>query len=196
VASERHRSRVQALCCWRIKAGAYLLVSTDPASNLDAVLGTTLANSPTAVAGVPNLQAMNIDPEQATREYRERTVGPYRSILPRQELKLLEERLSGACTVEVAAFDEFALLLSDPERTQEFDARAQSCETADIALMTDDISRLPWLVRHSRRTLAIIRQNITFALAIKAVFVVLTLLEWRACGLQSLPTPERRCWSY
>ena len=47
-------------------------------------------------------------------------------------------------------------------------------ETADIALMTDDISKLPWLVRHSRRTLTIIHQNITFALAIKAVFVVLT----------------------
>jgi arsenite-transporting ATPase len=98
-----------------------LVVSTDPASNLDAVLGTKLANSPTPVAGVPNLQAMNIDSEQATREYRERTVGPYRSVLPPQELKLLEERLSGACTVEVAAFDEFALLLSDPNRTQEFD---------------------------------------------------------------------------
>jgi arsenite-transporting ATPase len=96
-------------------------VRTDPASNLDAVLDTKLANSPTPVAGLPNLQAMNIDPEQATREYRERTVGPYRSVLPPQELTLLEERLSGACTVEVAAFDEFALLLSDSERTQEFD---------------------------------------------------------------------------
>ena len=103
------------------KGRRVLLVSTDPASNLDAVLGTELANSPTPVAGVPNLQAMNIDPEQATREYRERTVGPYRSVLPPQEIKLLEERLSGACTVEVAAFDEFALLLSDPDRTQEFD---------------------------------------------------------------------------
>lgn len=103
------------------KGKRLLLVSTDPASNLDAVLDTELANSPTPVAGVPNLQAMNIDPEQATREYRERTVGPYRSVLPPQELKLLEERLSGACTVEVAAFDEFALLLSDPDRTQEFD---------------------------------------------------------------------------
>ncbi len=48
-------------------------------------------------------------------------------------------------------------------------------ETADIALMTDDVSRLPWLVRHSRRTLAIIRQNITFALGLKAAFVLLTL---------------------
>ncbi len=49
-------------------------------------------------------------------------------------------------------------------------------ETADIALMTDDMSKLPWLVRHSRRTLAIIRQNITFSLSIKAIFVVLTFL--------------------
>jgi arsenite-transporting ATPase len=89
--------------------------------DLDAVLGTELTNSPTPVAGVPNLQAMNIDAEQATGEYRERTVGPYRGVLPPQELKLLEERLSGACTVEVAAFDEFALLLSNPDRTQEFD---------------------------------------------------------------------------
>ena len=47
-------------------------------------------------------------------------------------------------------------------------------ETADIALMTDDISKLPWLVRHARRTLTIIRQNIAFSLAVKAVFVVLT----------------------
>ena len=103
------------------KGKRVLLVSTDPASNLDAVLSAELANSPTSVAGVPNLQAMNIDPEQAARDYRERTLGPYRNVLPQQELTLLEERLSGACTVEVAAFDEFALLLSDPDRTQEFD---------------------------------------------------------------------------
>jgi arsenite-transporting ATPase len=98
-----------------------LLVSTDPASNLDAVLGTKLGNSPTPVAGVANLQAMNIDSEQAARDYRERTVSPYRSSLPPQEIVLLEERLSGACTVEVAAFDEFALLLSDEGRTHQFE---------------------------------------------------------------------------
>ena len=103
------------------KGRRVLLVSTDPASNLDAVLDTKLANSPTAVAGVANLQAMNIDPEQAARDYRERTIGPYRGVLPPQELKLLEERLSGACTVEVAAFDEFALLLSDSDKTRAFD---------------------------------------------------------------------------
>ena len=98
-----------------------LLVSTDPASNLDAVLQTRLRNIPTRVGGVPNLEALNIDPEQAALDYRERTVAPYRGVLPPQELALLEERLSGACTVEVAAFDEFALLLSDPERTSIYD---------------------------------------------------------------------------
>ena len=98
-----------------------LLVSTDPASNLDTVLGTKLANSPTPVIGVPLLHAMNIQPEQAAREYRERTVGPYRKILPPQELALLEERLSGACTVEVASFDEFALLLTNSQNARTFD---------------------------------------------------------------------------
>ena len=101
---------------WRV-----LLVSTDPASNLDAVLGTVLANSPTPVAGVPNLHAMNIDPQQAARDYRDRTVAPYRGVLPQQEIDALEERLSGACTVEIAAFDEFALLLGDRDRTEAFD---------------------------------------------------------------------------
>ncbi len=97
-----------------------LIVSTDPASNLDAVLETVLANRPTPVAGVPMLSAMNIDPEQAARDYRERAVAPHRGALPAAEIALLEERLSGACTVEVAAFDEFALLLGDSERTEEF----------------------------------------------------------------------------
>ena len=67
------------------------------------------------------VEALNIDPEQAALDYRERTVAPYRGIVPPHELALLEERLSGACTVEVAAFDEFALLLSDPERTGSYD---------------------------------------------------------------------------
>ena len=98
-----------------------LIVSTDPASNLDAVLETPLGNKPVGVTGVPNLDAMNIDPEQAARDYKERTVAPYRSAMPPNELAMLEERLSGACTVEVAAFDEFALLVSDPEWTGRFD---------------------------------------------------------------------------
>ena len=98
-----------------------LIVSTDPASNLDAVLDTQLGAHPRAVGGGSGVEAMNINPEQAALDYRERTVAPYRGVLPDQEVALLQERLSGACTVEVAAFDEFALLLSDPEKTRGYD---------------------------------------------------------------------------
>src|SRR5579864_3310865 len=98
-----------------------LIVSTDPASNLDAVLAAKLAVHPTAVNSVAGLDAMNINPEQAAVDYRERTVAPYRGVLPENEVALLAERLSGACTIEVAAFDEFALLLSDSDKTHEFD---------------------------------------------------------------------------
>jgi arsenite/tail-anchored protein-transporting ATPase len=90
-----------------------LLVSTDPASNLDDVLGTRLASEPTPVGGVPGLSALNIDPEQAARGYRERVVGPYRGVADDTEVARIEEQLSGACTVEIAAFDEFAGLLAD-----------------------------------------------------------------------------------
>ncbi|MCL4114530.1 UNVERIFIED_CONTAM: hypothetical protein GTU68_057379 [Idotea baltica] len=98
-----------------------LLVSTDPASNLDEVLGTKLANEPTIVESVPNLFAMNIDPEEAAREYRERMVGPYRGVLPDTAVASMEEQFSGSCTLEIAAFDEFAKLLGDKEATRDFD---------------------------------------------------------------------------
>ncbi|MFO7564558.1 MAG: arsenical pump-driving ATPase [Enhygromyxa sp.] len=98
-----------------------LLVSTDPASNLDEVLGVTLSSTPRAVASVPGLFALNIDPEQAAREYRERVVGPYRSLLPAAAIASMEEQLSGACTVEIAAFDQFSKLLGDPATTSQFD---------------------------------------------------------------------------
>jgi arsenite-transporting ATPase len=98
-----------------------LLVSTDPASNLDEVLGVKLSATPTAVPNVAGLFALNIDPEQAARDYRERVVGPYRGILPAAALTSMEEQLSGACTVEIAAFDEFSKLLGDAATTAEFD---------------------------------------------------------------------------
>jgi arsenite/tail-anchored protein-transporting ATPase len=98
-----------------------LLVSTDPASNLDEVLGVPLTTAPTAVPSVPGLFAANIDPEVTAREYRERVIGPYRGLLPEAALASMEEQLSGACTVEIAAFDEFSKLLGDPEATREFD---------------------------------------------------------------------------
>jgi len=98
-----------------------LLVSTDPASNLDEVLGVALSNSPTSVPAIPGLFALNVDPEEAAREYRERVVGPYRGVLPPAAVASMEEQLSGSCTVEIAAFDEFSRLLGDPDTTAEFD---------------------------------------------------------------------------
>jgi arsenite-transporting ATPase len=98
-----------------------LLVSTDPASNLDEVLGVPLDAAPKAVPGVPGLSALNIDPQQAARAYRERVVGPYRGVLPAAAVASIEEQLSGACTVEIAAFDEFSTLLGDATATSAFD---------------------------------------------------------------------------
>ena len=98
-----------------------LIVSTDPASNLDEVLGVALNQSPTAVPDATNLWALNIDPEAAAHAYRERMVGPYRGILPDAAIRSMEEQFSGACTVEIAAFDEFSKLLGDPSATQAFD---------------------------------------------------------------------------
>jgi arsenite-transporting ATPase len=98
-----------------------LLVSTDPASNLDEVLGVKLSETPTAVPSVPSLSALNIDPQQAAHDYRERVVGPYRGVLPAVAIASMEEQLSGACTVEIAAFDEFSKLLGDKAATAQFD---------------------------------------------------------------------------
>ena len=98
-----------------------LLVSTDPASNLDEVLEVQLASRPKPVPSVEGLMALNIDPEAAAREYRERMVGPYRGVLPDAAVRSIEEQLSGACTTEIAAFDEFSKLLGDPATTVGFD---------------------------------------------------------------------------
>jgi arsenite-transporting ATPase len=98
-----------------------LLVSTDPASNLDEILGVTLGPNPTPITSVPRLSALNIDPEEAARAYREKVVGPYRGVLPAVAVKSMEEQLSGACTMEIAAFDEFSKLLGDDTATAAFD---------------------------------------------------------------------------
>ena len=89
------------------------LVCTDPASNLSEVMGVQIGASPANHPGVPGLQAINIDPEVAASKYRERIVGPYRGKLPEVALVAMEEQLSGACTMEIAAFDEFAGLLGN-----------------------------------------------------------------------------------
>jgi arsenite-transporting ATPase len=98
-----------------------LLVSTDPASNLDEVLGLALSAEPAQVPGVPGLYASNVDPVEAAATYREQMVGPYRGILPDAAVRSMEEQLSGACTVEIAAFNEFAALMGNPAAVEHFD---------------------------------------------------------------------------
>ena len=91
-----------------------LLVSTDPASNVGQVFGISIGNRITPIAGVPGLAAIEIDPQAAAQSYRDRIVGPVRGVLPEAVVKGIEEQLSGACTTEIAAFDEFTALLTDP----------------------------------------------------------------------------------
>lgn len=98
-----------------------LLVSTDPASNVGQVFGLEIGNHVTAIAEVPNLYALEIDPQAAAQLYRDRIVGPVRGVLPESVVKGIEEQLSGACTTEIAAFDEFTALLTDVALTQEYD---------------------------------------------------------------------------
>ncbi|TBW33415.1 arsenical pump-driving ATPase [Siculibacillus lacustris] len=90
-----------------------LLVSTDPASNVGQVFGQTIGNRITEIAGVPGLCALEIDPQAAAAAYREKIAGPVRGVLPDSVVRGIEEQLSGACTTEIAAFDEFTALLTD-----------------------------------------------------------------------------------
>lgn len=98
-----------------------LLVSTDPASNVGQVFGITIGDRVTAVPDVPGLSALEIDPQAAAQAYRDRIVGPVRGVLPETVVKGIEEQLSGACTTEIAAFDEFTALLVGSEATAGFD---------------------------------------------------------------------------
>ena len=99
-----------------------LLVSTDPASNLGQVFGVTIGEHlHTAIPGVSGLYALNINPEAAAQAYRDRIVGPVRDVLPAETIKGMEEQLSGACTTEIAAFDELTGLLADDAVTEKYD---------------------------------------------------------------------------
>ena len=98
-----------------------LLVSTDPASNVGQVFGVAIGNRITAIESVPHLSALEIDPQGAAQAYRDRIVGPVRGVLPDDVVKGIEEQLSGACTTEIAAFDEFTQLLTDSALTAGFD---------------------------------------------------------------------------
>ncbi len=98
-----------------------LLVSTDPASNVGQVFGIAIGNRITAIPAVPGLAALEIDPQAAAQAYRDRIVGPVRGLLPDTVVKGIEEQLSGACTTEIAAFDEFTALLIDSSLTAGYD---------------------------------------------------------------------------
>jgi arsenite-transporting ATPase len=98
-----------------------LLVSTDPASNVGQVFGVSIGNQITSIPGVARLSALEIDPQAAAQAYRDRIVGPVRGVLPEAVVKGIEEQLSGACTTEIAAFDEFTALLTDAALTTDYD---------------------------------------------------------------------------
>jgi arsenite-transporting ATPase len=93
-----------------------LLVSTDTATNLDEMLGFELKNTPVAVPQVPGLSILNIDPDNAAEAYRQRVVAQMAADSTDAELATVREQLSGACTTEIASFDEFASLLSDKDQ--------------------------------------------------------------------------------
>ncbi|VXC67650.1 Arsenical pump-driving ATPase [Enterobacterales bacterium 8AC] len=98
-----------------------LLVSTDPASNVGQVFNQPIGNQITAIATVPGLSALEIDPQAAAQLYRSRIVDPVKGLLPEAVVRSIEEQLSGACTTEIAAFDEFTGLLTDAALLNDFD---------------------------------------------------------------------------
>ncbi len=97
-----------------------LVISTDPASNLDDMFRIQAGPEPTPVPGAADLFVANLDAEAAAEAFKERAVGPYRGLLPQSAIDNMEEQLSGACTVEIAAFNEFTSVLTAPQAMTEF----------------------------------------------------------------------------
>ncbi|MCE5174254.1 MAG: arsenical pump-driving ATPase [Bacteroidales bacterium] len=98
-----------------------LLISTDPASNLQDVFNQKINGQGLPVAEVPHLTVININPEESAAAYREHVIGPYRSKLPDSVISQMEEQLSGSCTVEIAAFNEFSDYITDHGKQKEYD---------------------------------------------------------------------------
>lgn len=98
-----------------------ILVSTDPASNLQDIFDTDLDNKVRDIDKVKNLKLANFEPEKALEDYKESVVGPQRGKLPDEVIKAMEEQLSGTCTTEVAAFKEFTSFIADEELAEEYD---------------------------------------------------------------------------
>ena len=103
------------------KGKKILLISTDPASNLQDVFNQSLNGHGSEIAEIPGLTVVNLDPEQAAAEYRARVIAPFRGKLPESVIQNMEEQLSGSCTVEIAAFNEFSDFITDVQKQSEFD---------------------------------------------------------------------------
>lgn len=98
-----------------------LLISTDPASNLQDVFETELDGKAKPIKGVDNLEVINLDPLEAAHNYKESVVGPFRGKLPDSVIENMEEQLSGSCTVEIAAFNEFSNFITNSELNRDYD---------------------------------------------------------------------------
>ncbi|WP_233455679.1 arsenical pump-driving ATPase [Macrococcoides canis] len=97
------------------------LVSTDPASNLQDIFNMSLTNELTQVPALPNLYVANFEPVKAAEAYKQSVIEPYIGVLPEFAIKNMEEQLSGSCTVEVAAFNEFTSFLTNETLADEYD---------------------------------------------------------------------------
>ncbi|URZ09197.1 arsenical pump-driving ATPase [Clostridium felsineum] len=98
-----------------------LLISTDPASNLQDIFNTPLSNKGTSINNVPGLVVINLNPEQAAKDYREAVLAPYIGKLPEAVINNMSEQLSGSCTVEIAAFNEFSTFITDEAIKESYD---------------------------------------------------------------------------
>ncbi len=84
-----------------------LIITTDPASNLADVFEQPIGHKITPIKGIEKLFAMELDPDVATAEYKERTLSPLKGLIPEASFAVLEEQLNSPCTAEMAAFDRF-----------------------------------------------------------------------------------------
>lgn len=98
-----------------------LLISTDPASNLQDVFETELDGKAKPIKGIDNLEVINLDPLEAAHNYKESVVGPFRGKLPDSVIENMEEQLSGSCTVEIAAFNEFSNFITNSKLNTDYD---------------------------------------------------------------------------
>jgi arsenite/tail-anchored protein-transporting ATPase len=92
-----------------------LIVTTDPASNLADVFEQEIGHKVTALQGIENLFGMEIEPDAATREYKERIIGPFRAFMPEDIIASLEEQFNSPCTTEIASFDRFVDFMDTSE---------------------------------------------------------------------------------